>query len=157
MAPWLLGQLPANLLEEIIKPTQSLNISSKMDVHELNNYYYYSNSRIILAKKPQERNQLEDLDKNGRIIIKWIWKRMGVCGLYSLGLCYVERDSNKLHPLIYILIYIVEALEGAKNQNNTFLLQGILYKTDPTHTISNTTQRINCTKWSRTETRIRSN
>ena len=35
-------------------------------------YYYYSNAHRILVEKPQERDHLEDPDKYGRTILKWI-------------------------------------------------------------------------------------
>jgi hypothetical protein len=48
-----------------------------------------------LVGKPEGRNHLEDPGVDGRIILKWIFERLGVGGVYWIDLAQ-DRDRWRL-------------------------------------------------------------
>jgi hypothetical protein len=62
-----------------------------MEVNEIVGAYVISgeggqiNAYVVLVENVKERNLLEDIGVDRRIVLKWILNKMGGCGLHSSG------------------------------------------------------------------------
>jgi len=56
-----------------------------------------------LVGKPEEKIHLESLGTDGRIILKWVFKKIGWGGAWT-GLIWVAQDRNKWQTLVNIVM-----------------------------------------------------
>ena len=66
-------------------------LCDQMEVNEIVGAYVISgeggqiNAYVVLVENVKERNLLEDIGVDRRIVLKWILNKMGGCGLHSSG------------------------------------------------------------------------